>query len=304
MELRHLRYFTAVVEAHGFRNASRRLHVAQPALSQTVADLEAELDVRLFNRDRHAVTLTSAGEVFYRDAKSMLIQAQDAVDAAKRASKGQTSSLRIGFIPFAAQKFLPELIEAFRKQAPQVEISIKELTPRKQAEALERGELDILFTRESKDLHAAYAQQQLFDVPLVAVVPDSWVITDSAVHIRELAGERFILLDREESPPLFDSIVALCRENGFSPRFDSHANLAESLFLLVKAGEGVSIVPAWARVLRAEGVQFVRLLPDAVQVELNMVWRVKATAAETAFVNLVQERTPKIRDVVRNEFSS
>ena len=101
MELRHLRYFTAVVEAKGYRNASRRLHIAQPALSQTVTDLEDELSLKLFERKGPRVKLTPAGEAFYQEAKRTLAQAEHAVTVAKRADKGQTGTLRIGFIPFA-----------------------------------------------------------------------------------------------------------------------------------------------------------------------------------------------------------
>ena len=69
MELRHLRYFTAVVEAKGYREASRGLHVSQPALSRTVADLESEFRIKLFMKKGLKVQLTAAGEVFYKEAK-------------------------------------------------------------------------------------------------------------------------------------------------------------------------------------------------------------------------------------------
>ena len=80
MELRHLRYFRAVAESKGFREAARRLHVVQPALSQTVSDLERELGVRLLTRNSRSVRLTSEGEVFLKEAKEILAHADRSVE--------------------------------------------------------------------------------------------------------------------------------------------------------------------------------------------------------------------------------
>src|SRR5580693_8276177 len=98
MELRHLRYFTAVVQWKGYREASRRLHIAQPAISQTVVDLEQELGLKLFSRARRKVELTPEGELFYAEAVRTLEQAESAINTAKRAAKGEIGKLSIGFL--------------------------------------------------------------------------------------------------------------------------------------------------------------------------------------------------------------
>ena len=95
MELRHLRYFTAVAEHLNYSEASRRIHVAQPAISQTILDLEDELGVRLLLRDRRSVRLTAAGQIFRREALEMLRRNQDAVRLTRRASLGEIGQLRI-----------------------------------------------------------------------------------------------------------------------------------------------------------------------------------------------------------------
>jgi len=110
MELRHLRYFTAVVQWSGYREASRRIHVAQPAISQTVGDLEQELGVKLFWRAKRIAQLTPEGELFYAEAVRTLAQAEAAVDTARRAAKGEIGRLSIGFIGSATYVFLPALI--------------------------------------------------------------------------------------------------------------------------------------------------------------------------------------------------
>ena len=109
MELRHLRYFTAVVQWKGYREASRRLHVAQPAISQTVADLEQELGLKLFSRAKRVAQVTPEGEIFYAEAIRTLAQAELAVDTAKRAAKGEIGRLSIGFLGSATYAFLPDL---------------------------------------------------------------------------------------------------------------------------------------------------------------------------------------------------
>lgn len=147
MELRHLRYFTAVVQWNGYREAARRRHVAQPALSQAVSELEEELGVKLFLREKRRARLTPEGEVFYTEAVRVLAQAQHAIDAARRASRGEIGTLRIGFLGSATASFLPGLVRLYRQRYPGVKLVLEELTPQQQEEAFARGTLDIGFTR-------------------------------------------------------------------------------------------------------------------------------------------------------------
>jgi DNA-binding transcriptional LysR family regulator len=98
MELRHLRYFRAVAESRGFREAARRLHIVQPALSQTVSDLEQELGVQLLVRNSRTMRLTSEGEIFLEEAKQILEHADRAVELARRAARGEVGALSIGFL--------------------------------------------------------------------------------------------------------------------------------------------------------------------------------------------------------------
>src|SRR5258708_33044677 len=98
MELRHLRYFTAVVQWKGYREASRRLHVAQAAISRTVADLEDELGLKLFSRAKRTAQLTPEGELFYVEAMRTLAQAAPAINTAKHAADGSVWKLLSGII--------------------------------------------------------------------------------------------------------------------------------------------------------------------------------------------------------------
>src|SRR5437762_9976078 len=92
MELRQLRYFRAVAESKGFREAARRLHVVQPALSQTVSDLERKLGVRVLTRNSRSVRLTSEGEVFLKEANEILTHADRSVELARGAARDRKST--------------------------------------------------------------------------------------------------------------------------------------------------------------------------------------------------------------------
>jgi DNA-binding transcriptional LysR family regulator len=95
MELRHLRTFRAVAEELHFSRAAARLHVAQPALSRTIMDLESELGVRLLERNSRGVALTEAGSLFLERVKCILDDTQTAVSETQRRSRGETGILRI-----------------------------------------------------------------------------------------------------------------------------------------------------------------------------------------------------------------
>ena len=146
MELRHLRYFTAVVQWKGYREASRHLHIAQPSISETVADLERELNLKLFSRVGRTAQLTPEGEVFYTEAVRTLAQAESAINTARRAAKGEIGKLSIGFLGTSTHTFLPELVRSFKTQYPGVKLTLQELYPQWQEEDLDKGSIDVGFT--------------------------------------------------------------------------------------------------------------------------------------------------------------
>src|SRR5947199_10669948 len=139
MELRHLRYFRAVAESRGFREAARRLHVVQPALSQTVSDLERELGVQLLVRNSRTLRLTAEGEVFLKEVKQILEHADRAVELARRAARGEIGALSIGFLGSATAFFLPRIIREYRRRLPGVRVSLHEIAPVPQIEGYGLG---------------------------------------------------------------------------------------------------------------------------------------------------------------------
>jgi DNA-binding transcriptional LysR family regulator len=297
MELRHLRYFTAVVQWKGYREASRRLHVAQPAISRTVVDLEDELGIKLFSRANRAAQLTPEGEIFYAEAVQSLARVDCAIQTAKRAAKGEIGKLSIGFLGSATSSFLPEIVRTFKAQYPGVRLTLQELTPVQQEAAFDKGLIDIGFTRTlTPEQSRAFSSRVLYCDPMVAVFPVSREIKTKCVRISDLAKESFVLFHREGAPLLFDTITSMCNKAGFSPRVECEANMMQTVLTIVEAEQGISIVPACVRNLRCDGVQFYRLQPDDVRVELIAAWKKDAPPVTLlAFLDIIDAKASFIR---------
>jgi DNA-binding transcriptional LysR family regulator len=300
MELRHLRYFVAVVQGKGFREAARRLYVAQPAISQTLANLETEIGVKLFTRSGRSVQLTPQGEVFYSETVRTLDQARHAVESAQRAARGEVGKLAVAFCGAATYAFLPELVRNYKAKFPGIKIVLKELTPAQQEGAFAQGAIDVGFTRPISDaLSSRFHSKLLYRDPLLAALPASRQVKGKRIKIEELAGDRFILFHRDGFPALFDTIIRLCNERGFSPKVDDETDMLTSALSLVAADQGVSIVPGCAVTLGFQGVQLLRLVPDT-RVDLVLAWpKTLESPALSSFLELVEASKNEIRRKTR-----
>jgi DNA-binding transcriptional LysR family regulator len=297
VELRHLRYFTAVVQWKGYREASRRLHVAQPAISRTVSDLEEELGLKLFSRIKRLPQLTPEGEAFYAEAVRTLAQAESAINTAKRAATGEIGKLSIGFLGSATYVFLPELVRLFKAQHSGIKLTLQELTPLQQEVAFDKEQIDLGFTRAlTTEQSKTFLSRHLYYDPMMAVLPVSKRITTKRVRISDLANETFVLFHREGAPPLFDTILGMCNQAGFSPMVECEPNMMQTVLSIVEAEQGVSIVPACVRNLRSHGIRFYRLQPDDVRVELVAAWkRGTMSVPLRAFLDLIDAKAALIR---------
>ena len=127
MELKHIRSFVAVAEHLHFGRAAEELHLSQPALSAQIHNLEEELGVLLFRRDRRTVNLTAAGECFREEAQNLLSQAEHARRKVQLADRGLIGRLRVGFISSAAALLVPPLVIKFRALYPGVELDLRNI---------------------------------------------------------------------------------------------------------------------------------------------------------------------------------
>src|SRR5438093_2064139 len=145
MELRQLRYFVAVTQELNFTSAAQKVHVAQPALSRQIRQLEDEIGVQLFERDSHGVRLTKAGSAFLAEARSLLQQSSQAIRAAQASGNGETSQLNVGYVWGLFHSYIPGVIAEFRRKHPETGVNLFDYTATQQAEALKEGRLDAGF---------------------------------------------------------------------------------------------------------------------------------------------------------------
>lgn len=301
MELRHLRYFCAVADWKGFNRAAHALHVSQSAISDQIHDLEQEIGVRLLDRSRQRVTLTPEGEIFLDEARQIIADAERAVERVRRSARGEIGSLRIAILVWGASSFLPGVIREFRKLHPEVRVSVQEMLPNIQSEALLRGTLDVGFTRPlqlpySTQLHS----ETLYHDPFLAVLPVEHPLARSPLRLQDLADEPFVLCEREISPALFDRIISMCGHAGFTPKIVQTSNVFSSVLALVEAGEGITLIPSSLRHVRYSDLAFCQISEPEGMVELVMAWsHERESAVQRAFLEFVRARREVIRGTVR-----
>lgn len=271
MDLRHFRYFVAVAEELHFGRAADHVHVSQPALSRQIRDLEDELGLRLFERDRRRVALTAAGAVFVDEVRRVLGQVDRAVEIARRAARGEHGSLQIGYVPAVVYSGLPEIVRAFRRRLPNVEVQLHEMNPARQIVALLAARVDVGFLRGP--IHEpALAAETVLEESLVAALPSGHPLSGrKRLGLAMLAGEPFVLQARSRGPGFHDQILAICHAAGFSPRVVQEGSQTDAVSL-VASGAGVAIVPTSLRLMRRAGVVY-RPLREHPMTHLAMVWR-------------------------------
>ncbi|MGE4423016.1 MAG: LysR family transcriptional regulator [Pseudodesulfovibrio sp.] len=301
MELRHLRYFVGVATELNFSKAAEKLLVSQPALSTQIVDLEEDLGAQLFIRSTRQVRLTAAGEAFLEEAEDILRRAEEARQRVARVARGEEGELTVSFFAAPIMFFLPELVRRFRAAYPAVALRLRELTPDRQLAAFDRNEIDVGFTRPLPPGHPHLECEQLFEERFLAVMAETHPLAGrDRISLDELAGEPFVLMDRAVAVTLYDLVIALCREAGFSPLVEHTPDLMASLLMMVAAEQGVSVVPEGVRNLRDRQVAYVPLDPSPDPIPLLLSWDPgRDNPARDAFLRLVREGGPDIRQQVR-----
>jgi len=272
MELRHLRYFAAVAETCHFGQAAAQLHIAQPALSQAIRQLESELDVTLFTRTTRQVSLTPAGEFLRTEAARVLAAVDDSVRGVRRIGAGRHGLVRLGLTGTASFSHLPGIARVVKRELPEVALEIHAdlLTPA-QCERLQSGALDLGVLRPPAT-GEGLTLRTLEVEPLALAIPvDHRLAVEPVVALADLRTEPFVAYSARDSA-VNEAVLRSCRESGFVPRREHEAPSTAVLLALVAAGLGVAVVPASVRALPLEGVIFRDLL-DAGSVELSLAYR-------------------------------
>ena len=280
MELRHLRYFLAAAEELNFTRAARRLHIAQPPLTQQIKALEAEMGVALFDRSAYRIALTDAGRTFAAEAARILGDVRGAVLAAKRAARGAAGHVRVGFTESASfNPRVPATFRSFRSRHPDIQVSLEERPSTELAAALRDCRLDTAFVRPPLKMNDGLTFLPLEEEDMLVALPGGHPLARrSSLELRELANEAFILYPRSARPGLADAIVAACERAGFSPKVEQYAPQLSSTVNLVAASLGIAIVPKCMQQLQPHAITYVPLRGGGLKAPLGIAHRTGETS--------------------------
>jgi DNA-binding transcriptional LysR family regulator len=290
MELRHLRYFIAVAEELHFGRAAKRLQMAQQPLSRQIRDLEHEIAVPLFHRSKRTVRLTESGQVFLIEARKVLQQAEQAVMLAQRTHQGEIGRIALGFTGPALNQIVPQVVRAFKLHHPQIELSLERLQTNEQVAALMTGQLQVGFLHPPID-NDILRLETIYREPLTVFLPDNHPLAVlDAISVHDLVGEPFILFPRQIGPVLYDRIILLCRQAGFSPNVVQEVLPQQTIAGLVAAGIGISLLHASAQEALYRGVAIRPLVESTPELEFAVAWHPDTvSAALSAFVDITRE---------------
>jgi DNA-binding transcriptional LysR family regulator len=290
MELRHLRYFTAVAEELNFRRAAARLCIAAPPLTVQIHKLEQEMGVKLFGREGRGIRLTEAGRVFLDEAKKTLSQAARGVALARLADGGEIGHLTIGHNVPAGFLVFPNVVPAFRKTRPAVQLTFRALNMPQQIEGLRREELDLGVVWLPVPT-AEFDIEELVQESLFAVVPASHPLAkQSQVGFKDLSGEPLIMPSRDLHPDTYYEIQQRFSRERATMQVAYELESSLSMINFVAMGLGCTLLPNYARNIRQSGVVFRPLKSPPFQKTLAVIKLKRRPGLADTFVKFAVDR--------------
>ncbi len=279
--IRQLEYAVAVAEHRSFRRAAETCFVTQPALSAQIQELEAQLGLRLFERDRRRVLVTRAGEEIVRRARRILTEAADLAETARALATPFQGILRLGVIPTVAPYLLPKVLPRIRRRHTDLRLRLREDQTARLVEALAAGELDLLLLALEADLGGAETHALFEDPFLLAVPGDHPLAARKQVRQSDLSGREVMLLD--DGHCLRDQALELCSRAGAEEPADFRAGSLGTLVQMVACGEAVTLLPRLAvavEVKARSGIATVAFAAPVPHRTIGLAWRATSARRE------------------------
>ncbi|PHV05569.1 LysR family transcriptional regulator [Janthinobacterium sp. BJB412] len=297
MDLRQIRYFLVLATELNFTRAASRLHISQPPLTRQIQQLEASMGVVLFERTTRGVALTEAGAVFYEEARKIVALTDQATQKTRLAHTGQLGRLDIGIFGSAILNVIPTLLIELRKTHPDVVISLQNTTKIQQIEAVREKRLDIGFNRVYPEVPDLAVETVMMESLYVATPRDHPLTRRRVLAVRDLVNQPLILFPNNVRPTFADNVVALCRDEGFTPLVAHEVEDVMTCIALVAAGLGLAVVPESAVNLQLPGVRYHLLRSPNAKVDLSCVYRAdNSSPALAVFLEMVRKlRSGKLK---------
>lgn len=276
MELRHLRYFVGVGEEQHFGRAAERLHIAQPALSRQIQDLESELGFALFDRLPRGVRLNAAGKLFLTDARRILQDVAEAKLRAERIALGKAGTLRIGIATALSwHGLVVDSFRQFRSEQPDAQLELHHLLSIHQIDAIMSGRLDAGFAASLIPLHKNLAHWEFARDRMVLAVPEGHPLTTrKQIRLRDLRNLPFVWFPRWANPVFYDQMMQECARGGLTaPRVVQEATDRDANLGLVQCRVGLSWQNEAVRWHCPKGIVLVPVVDMNVRLPFNLIWK-------------------------------
>jgi DNA-binding transcriptional LysR family regulator len=297
MELRQLRYFVALARELNFSRAARRLNISQPPLSRQIQQLENELGLKLFVRDKRSVYLTDAGRALLNDAEALVDHAARFKDMASLAAQGKAGIVRIG-IGMGLGDHVNAVVTEHSRHFPSVELELHDIYSTRQNHSLRERIIDVGFMRPPVDtgLISESIVREHFEVILCR---KNRFAQRKSVTLAELAGEPLLIHDRSWSSSLYDKILDLYRKAGVSPKVTQTSSFPyeEAGAMMIASGKGiylgVSSLPGTGTTvchpLFVDKLSVVPLNEPGAELDVQVAWRARENSvAILAFLKTVR----------------
>jgi DNA-binding transcriptional LysR family regulator len=275
METRLLKYFSVLAEELHFGKAAKRLYISQPPLSRQIRGLEEELGVRLFNRTKRNVQLTSYGKYLQEESHKLFNQIDVIKNHLQSMKDGVSSQVKISYVGDFMYSIFPEILSRLRKNYPKIQTVLSESDTESQIPSLLAGLVDIGFIRtpvEAKGLSIKRIYEESFSLILSKSHP---LASRKKIPLKEMADEPYVGLSPRCSPAIRNSVISICSKAGFFPNVIHAVSQINSIVKLVENNLGYSIIPSGIKEAFNQKVKFFELDDYPERAELSLVYNPK-----------------------------
>ena len=257
--LKQLRYFVTIAECGKVADASRLLHITQPALSAAVAQLEAVWQTQLFIRHKaKGVTLTASGELLLKHSRQVLQQADSLDDYARVLNEVVAGEIRIGCFSTLGPLFIPQLLKRAKEEYPALRVEVVESDLAQLEDNLLNGQLELALSYGlGGNEHIHY--DPLANCPPYVLLPESHELAQSeSLSLQQLCNEPLVLLDLPHSGDYF---LSLFKETGCQPEVAYRSRSFEMIRCAVASGLGFSLLNQRPRTNQAYNGGMIKMIP-------------------------------------------
>lgn len=299
MELRHLRYFVAVVEEQSFTKAAEKLFIAQPPLSRQIQNLEQELGAPLFERGSRPLRPTVIGRFFYQQALKLLANAEEIKLITQRAGMTERT-IQVGYSTSLLCGLLPSILYLFRQQHPHLNVKLIELNGAEQTQALKEGRADACFGRV-RISDQSVKRVMLREEKLMVAVHSSHPFANQRrpISLTELNDEQIFAFPSQAGLGYASQVQSLFLEYGLEPKRFTVLDCLQQSLGMVAAGEGICIVPESVKIMQFRHVNYLPLVDAAA---VSPIYLIVRNEDEGQYIRLLMDCVYQVYDLEAIEY--